>query len=134
MSAPCAHVLVVDDYAASRYALGRMLRRLGHDAREVSTAEAMWEALRDRFPDLLILDINLPDANGFDLCRQLKDDPGYRDLPVILVSASYVAFDKRDRLAVSGADVYLEQPLLAEQLGETVRTLLQRRSGKPASG
>ena len=122
-------ILVVDDYAASRYALARMLRRQGYETREVSTAAAMWEAFRERVPDLLILDVNLPDASGFDLCRQLKDDERHRGLPVVIISASYVAFDKRERLEASGADAFIEQPLRAEQLEATVRDLLQRGNG-----
>lgn len=121
-----ASILVVDDYAASRYALARMLRRQGYETREVTTAAAMWSAFRERTPDLLILDVNLPDASGFDLCRQLKDDPATRPLPVIIISASYVAFDRRERLEASGADAFIEQPLLAETLDQVVRGLLGR--------
>jgi CheY-like chemotaxis protein len=124
-------ILVVDDYAASRYALARMLRRHGYETREVSTGEGMWAALRERLPDLLILDVNLPDASGFDLCRQLKDDPVHGVLPVIIVSASYIALDRRERLEAAGADAFLEQPLLAERLAEVVRDLVRRA---PATG
>ena len=126
-------ILVVDDYAASRYALARMLRRQGYDTREVSTAEAMWAAFAEREPDLLILDVNLPDASGFDICRRLKDDPSRCDLPVVIISACYVAFDKRERLAASGANAFIEQPVLADQLAEVVRGLLGRPPA-PAEG
>ena len=121
-----ANILVVDDYAASRYALARMLRRQGYETREVTTGEGMWAAFRERSPDLLILDVNLPDASGFDICRQLKDDPAHRAMPIVIISASYVAFDRSERLEASGADAFIEQPLLAEELGEVVRNLLQR--------
>ena len=108
-----------------------MLRREGFDTREAATAEEMWAALAERLPDLVILDVNLPDASGFDLCQQLKRDPAYGDLPVVIVSASYVAFDKPQRVEVSGADAFLEQPVIAEDLTATIRNLLQRRGMTP---
>ena len=86
----------------------------------------MWEAFAERPPDLLILDVNLPDASGFELCRQLKDDPARSTIPVVVISASYVAFDKRERLEASGADAFIEQPVLADQLAEVVAGLLGR--------
>ena len=129
---PGPDILVVDDYAASRYALARMLRQRGYSTREVGTAGSMWSAFAERRPDLLILDVNLPDASGFDLCRRLKDDPAFEDLPIVIISASYVATDKRERLQASGADAFIEQPLLVEQLDTVVRGLLERPAADSA--
>jgi DNA-binding response OmpR family regulator len=104
------------------------LRRLGYVAREATTVADMHTALAEGLPDLVILDVNLPDASGFDVCRQLKSEAATAALPVVLISASYVPFENRERLTACGADAFLEQPLRAERLGEVVRELLARGS------
>lgn len=130
-----AHILIVDDYPASRYALGRMLRRAGHQTHEVDCARAMLGVLEEQPVDLLILDIHLPDADGLDLCRQLKSDPRHAELPVVVVTASYASVDNRARVEAARADAYLEQPVLADQLAGLVARLLgEERAAAEAEG
>lgn len=119
-----AHILIVDDYPASRYALGRMLRHAGHQTHEVDSARAMQAVLEAQPIDLLILDIHLPDADGLDLCRQLKADPRHAGRPIMVVTASYASTDNRARVDAARADAYLEQPVLADQLAGVVARLL----------
>ncbi|HEX2165396.1 MAG TPA: response regulator [Thermoanaerobaculia bacterium] len=121
-----ASILIVDDYPASRYALGRMLRRAGHQTREVDSAREMLQALEDHAFELVVLDIHLPDADGLDLCRRLKSDPRHAHLAVVIVTASYASSDARQRVEASGADAYLEQPVLEDQLDALVSRLLGR--------
>jgi CheY-like chemotaxis protein len=129
-----ATVLIVDDYPASRYALGRMVRRLGHRVVEVSCGQEMLAALEQQAFDLLILDVHLPDASGFDLCRDLKGDPAHADLPVIIVSATYASADHEEQTVAAGADVYLEHPIMDEQLAAHVRRLLASRPERAPEG
>jgi CheY-like chemotaxis protein len=129
-----ANILIVDDYPASRYALGRMIRRLGHQTVEVDCGAAMLAALDRQEFDLVILDVHLPDADGFDLCRQIKNDAARAALPVIIVSATYAAADHQERTLAAGADVYLEQPILEEQLTGHVERLLGSRGRRLPEG
>lgn len=81
--------------------------------------------LARRRPDLMILDVRLPDVDGFEVCRRIKDDPETRSIPVLHLSA--LMRDTRDKVAglASGADAYLTQPVEAEELLATIRALLR---------
>jgi CheY-like chemotaxis protein len=95
-------VLVVDDEAYSRYATVRALQAAGFDVRECSNGLEGLRAAREQ-PDVIILDIRLPDTDGFEVCRLLKSDPATRAIPVILKTA-YVEAAGGDRARNVGAD------------------------------
>ena len=82
-------ILNVDDNEANRYAVTRMLKRAGFATAEADCGE---EALRQvaALPDLVILDVNLPDIDGFEVCRRIKADPATASIPILHLSASYV--------------------------------------------
>ena len=69
-----ARILNVDDHDAGRYARTRILTRAGFLVEEASTGEQALLAVRERPPDLVLLDINLPDIDGFEICRQIKNE------------------------------------------------------------
>ncbi|HWG84210.1 MAG TPA: response regulator, partial [Deinococcales bacterium] len=119
-------VLVVDDSDANRYALSRTLERAGYRVVEASNGgEGI--ALAHTRPDLIILDVNLPDVNGFEVCRRLKADPAVADIPVLQMSASFVRGSDRAQGLDAGADGYLVQPVEPPELLATVRSLLRTR-------
>lgn len=122
-------VLVVDDNAAGRYAVSRMLRRVGYEVREAGTGtEAL--ALAAERPRLVLLDVHLPDLDGLEVCRRLRADPATRDLPILQMSASYVKGSDRARGLAGGADAYLVEPIEPEELLATVSTLLRLRDAE----
>lgn len=114
-------ILVVDDYGPSRYSFRRILGAGGLGVVEAPNAAETRKLLEEPL-DLVLLDVNLPDANGMDLCREIRAArPG---LPVVLISASYRSADEEDAWRAAGAAAFLEQPIEAEHLLETVRGLL----------
>lgn len=117
-------VLVCDDTPAKRYVLASWLRRAGYDVVESATAAEASTALGAGDVDLAILDVNLPDASGIDITRQVRADPTLSAMPVIHVSA--VAIETSDQAAAldEGADAYLVDPIDPEVLLSTVRRLL----------
>ena len=120
-------VLVVDDTEATRYAIARTLRSEGFatiEAGNGATALAMAEKER---PDLVTLDIHLPDIMGFEVCRRLKANPATAHIPVLQVSASYVESKDRIKGLEGGADSYLTHPFEPPVLIATVRALLRSR-------
>jgi PAS domain S-box-containing protein len=122
MTAP--HVLVVDDTEGNRYAVSRLLRGAGM---RVSEAANGMEALRliEGVPDLVVLDINLPDITGYDVCRRIKSQPESAFIPVMHLSASYTASADRAFGLEAGADAYLTHPLEPAVFLATARALLR---------
>jgi len=122
-------VLTVDDNDAIRYAVGRHLREGGFDVIEAKTGIEALRLARNE-PVLITLDINLPDIDGFEVCRRLKDDPATRDIPVLHISASFVAAKDRARGLEGGADGYLSEPFDEQELLATVKSLLRMREAQ----
>jgi signal transduction histidine kinase len=118
-------VLVVDDTEGNRYAVSRLLRGAGMRVREAENAAEAMQALDEATPDLVVLDINLPDANGLDVCRTIKTTPSLGSIPVMHVSASYVTSADRAYGLEHGADAYLTHPLDPDVFVATARALLR---------
>src|SRR5580704_17692942 len=122
-------VLAVDDNDAIRYSLVRYLSEAGYEVIEARTgAEALDLARRD--PSLITLDINLPDMDGFEVCRRLKDDPTTREIPILHISASCVDSEHKVRGLDGGADGYLAEPIDQNELLATVKALLRMRQAQ----
>ncbi len=119
-------VLNVDDYEAGRYATTRVLRQAGFEVIEAgSGTEAV--SLAGRQPDLVVLDVNLPDFDGFEVCRRLKSDPVTAGIPILYLSALYYDLEHRIRGLEVGADAYLKQPVEPRELVATAHALLRAR-------
>ena len=86
-------------------------------------------ALKQAYPSLIIMDVQLPDMHGFDLCRRVKRLEGHRDTPVIFVSASTQYSDPRDRAEglLAGASQFLPKPISVEKLWSEIERVLQTR-------
>jgi signal transduction histidine kinase len=125
-------VLTVDDNEVVRYSLGRMLLDAGYRVVEAKNGcEALM--LAASVPDLITLDVNLPDVDGFQVCRQLKSNPVTRHIPVLHVSGTFVDPEYRVQGLKGGADAYLAEPIDRAELVATVEALLRmKRSEKEA--
>ena len=125
-------VLVVDDNAATRYATSHVLRSVGYDVVTASSGSEALDVAQQSPPDLIVLDINLPDIDGFQVCRELRARPATRRTPITYLSATFV--DDADKILVvdAGADGYLTHPVEAPVLIATVRALLRARRAEDA--
>lgn len=127
-------VLLVEDEATSRTYLEQQLTDDGFDVLSADRGARALELLERRDPDLVLLDVGLPDASGFELCRRLREgEPGRvwnRDIPVILVSERADPVD-RVRGFQRGADDYVVRPFVYEELLARMRAVLRRSSGAP---
>jgi CheY-like chemotaxis protein len=118
-----AVVLLVDDDEAKRYLMSTWLRRAGHTVIEAGTGR---EALdRVGAAELVLLDVNLPDMIGYDVCRQIKADPATAAVPVIQISATAVRTSDRATGLTQGADAYLTDPNEPEELLAVVMAALR---------
>ena len=120
-------ILNVDDYEASRYARSEMLRRAGFEVvQAVTGAEALRVAAESR-PVLILLDVNLPDMNGFEVCRRLRAEQATLTVPIVHISATFVSDKAQDLAYEGGADSYLTDPVEPAVLLATIHSLLRLR-------
>jgi PAS domain S-box-containing protein len=116
-------ILVVDDNDASRYATVRILRAAGFEIVQAATGTDTLALVSDNI-DLAVLDVNLPDIDGFQICRELRSRRETADLPIIYLSATFTASEDVARGLRTGADSYLTHPADPVVLVATVRALL----------
>jgi signal transduction histidine kinase len=120
-------ILNVDDNDAARYVKSRILTAAGFQVVEAATGAAMRRLLAERSPDLVLLDIKLPDANGRALCIEIKADPSTAQVVVLQTSASHADTAHRVASLEAGADGYLVEPIEPEELVAHVKALLRMR-------
>jgi PAS domain S-box-containing protein len=124
-------ILHVDDTDAQRYAISRVLRHAGFEVLEARTGRQALEIV-EQLPDLVILDVNLPDISGFAVCKQIKANEATARIPVLHLSATMVSTGARVAGLDGGADGYLVQPVEPEELVATIRALLRVRKAEEA--
>ena len=118
-------ILNVDDDDAGRYVKSRILRRAGYRVLEASTGADGLRLVGEIKPQLLLLDVNLPDMSGLDVCRIIKANPSTRDTLVLQISASRITTEDRVFGFEVGADAYLTEPVQANELVATSGALLR---------
>lgn len=120
-------ILNVDDNEENRYAITRVLKQAGFDVIEARTGREALDLASCR-PSLVILDINLPDMMGFDVCRRLKSNEITRDIPVVHISATYPDKSASNESASSGASRFVEHPADIRDVVEVVQQELRKHS------
>jgi signal transduction histidine kinase len=122
-------ILTVDDNDALRYTLTRTLRGEGYKVIEARTGlEAL--QLAGQSPDLITLDLNLPDLDGYEVCRRLKTNPQTAHIPILHISATFVQPEHRVRGLDGGADAFLAEPISGAELLATVGALLRMKQAE----
>jgi signal transduction histidine kinase len=118
------NILIVDDTPANVLLLVRMLAERGYRPRPVSSGKLALAAARAEPPDLILLDITMPEMNGYEVCEQLKADEALKDIPVIFVSALHETMDKVKAFRAGAVD-YVTKPFQFEEVYARVQTHLQ---------
>jgi PAS domain S-box-containing protein len=125
-------ILNVDDDPGGRYVISRVLRHAGYQVAEAASIGEARRMIAGLKPGLVLLDIKLPDGDGFEYCRELKTDPRTANTLVVQHSASYVRPADHARGLDIGADAYIALPVDADVLLATVRSLLRLRAAEHA--
>jgi signal transduction histidine kinase len=122
-----AVVLVVDDNDSNRFAKTTILSRAGYEVTEAATGQRALDALRQGPVDLVLLDINLPDISGLEVCARIKQDPTLATVQVLQISSTAITDRDRARGLTGGADAYLTEPAAPEVILATLNALLRVR-------
>ena len=117
-------ILVVDDDIQVRRLLVEALDPSKYQVETLPSGLQLVDALEEKSPDLVILDVSLPWRNGFDLCRSMKSDPRWKNTPVLFLTARRTPTDRANGFE-AGAEGYLTKPFRLEELASKVSQLLE---------
>ncbi|NIM96439.1 MAG: SpoIIE family protein phosphatase [Anaerolineales bacterium] len=119
-------ILIVDDTPANLRLLSQMLTELGYTVRAVTNGPHALTSAQTTPPNLILLDIRMPDMNGYEVCRRLKQEEKTRDIPVIFISSLNEIQDKVTGFSVGGVD-YITKPFQFEEVLARIETHLSLR-------
>ncbi len=123
VSQSTATILIVDDTPNNLRVLSNILRRQGYEVRNAISGSVALMALKSVIPDLILLDINMPEMNGYEVCQRLKENPQTEAIPVIFLSALNESIDKVKAFQVGGVD-YITKPFQIEEVLSRISTHL----------
>jgi putative two-component system response regulator len=122
-----ANILVVDDSLVNLKVITDIMKLRGYKIRPAPSGKLALQGAVTEPPDLILLDINMPEMDGFEVCRELKANPNLRDIPVLFLSALDDTVDKVKAFEVGGVD-YITKPFQIEEVWARVETHLKLRS------
>jgi len=125
-------ILAVDDNEVHCYALGKTLQQAGFEVVRAHTGHDALRAARSEKPQVVLLDIGLPDVNGFEVCSLLKSDPTTSNISIVFHTASHRNMASRQRAESLGAMAFLTYPVETDQLLMVVRSAAQQ-ANRPES-
>jgi signal transduction histidine kinase len=125
-------ILNADDYAPGRYARTKVLRQAGFDVIEAENGNQTLELVSERGPAVVLLDVNLPDMSGIEVCRRIRKNPKTAATTIVHISATYTQSQHMVHGLENGADSYLVEPVDPPVLIATVRAFLRARRAEEA--
>jgi len=123
MSNAC--ILYIEDNPENRLLVKRVLEAEGFSILEAADGMTGLEIAIQQQPDLILLDINLPEVDGYDLARRFRDTPGLQKVPILAVTANVMKGD-RERTLAAGCDGYIPKPLDIDRLPMQIKAALQK--------
>ena len=121
-----ASILVVDDEPNIVLSLEFLLKQAGFRVRTVANGEAALAAIAQEPPDLVLLDVMIPGRDGYAVCQEIRSNPAWRDMRIIMLTAKGGDIQREKGLSL-GADEYVTKPFSTRELVERVRRMLDRR-------
>jgi len=119
-------ILYIEDEPGNRMLVRRILEAEGFTMWEAMDGLAGLEMATQMVPDLILLDINLPEIDGYDLAKRFRETPNLKDVPILAVTANVMHGD-RERTLEAGCDGYIQKPIDVDLLPEQVRAALKKK-------
>ena len=119
-----ATILYVEDNIDNRILVRRILIAEGYNLLEAADAMQALDILKNTHPNLILMDINMPDMDGYSLTAKIKSTPGMESIPVIALTANVMRGD-RERSLEAGCDVYIQKPIDIDTLAEQIESFLR---------
>lgn len=116
-------ILIVDDKASSRELLRAVLEKQGYQVTEAADGDEALKKARSEGPDLVLLDLQMPVRNGYEVLEEMRRDPRFATVPIVAVTASAMQGDREKALA-AGFNSYLTKPLTLNNLRSEIQRLL----------
>ncbi|MCC5993602.1 MAG: response regulator [Rhodobacteraceae bacterium] len=123
-------ILVVEDEDNIAIALDYLLRREGYNQSRLATGAGAVELIRKNKPDLVLLDVMLPEVSGYEICQSVRADPECANVRILMMTARGSAMERRKGLAM-GADGFISKPFELKELREEVRKILMGDPARP---
>jgi len=125
------HILIIEDNEVNAGIFEEYLVDKGFDVAVAHTAEAGFKKISERKPDLILLDVHLPDRMGYEVCAEIKTSAATRDVPIILCTAKDLRLDQKVKGFHHGADDYLIKPFELAELLVRIQAILRRTTALP---
>lgn len=119
-------ILYIEDNAGNRLLVKRVLEAEGYSVIEAEDGPTGLETVRQFVPDLILLDINLPEVDGYELVGRLREAPGIAEVPIIALTANVMKGD-RERTLEAGCDGYIQKPIDVDALPKQVESFLSEQ-------
>lgn len=117
------HILIVDDEENIAHSLNFLMEKAGYSVRIAGDGEKAIEAIEEARPDLILLDINMPRMNGYQVCESVRANPEWKDILIVMLTAKGRDIEREKGLAM-GADDYIIKPFSTQEVVEKVRGML----------
>lgn len=117
-------ILHVEDSVENRILIRRLLQYEGYQVLEAGNAEEALQLLQQHTPDLILMDMNMPNVDGYTLTSQIKKNPQLRRIPIIAITANVMRGD-RERSMQAGCDGYFEKPIDVDKFSEQLARFLR---------
>ena len=119
-------VMYVEDNLENRILVRRVLMAEGYDVLEAGSAQEALQVLEEQVPDLILVDINMPEIDGYTLTRKIRSMPGLANVPIVALTANVLRGD-REKSLEAGCDGYIQKPVDIDVLPQQVERYIRKR-------
>ncbi len=116
-------ILIVDDEPSIVLSLEYLMKEAGYEVKTANDGNTALQLIQSHLPDLVLLDVNLPQRNGYEICRAIRNEPAHRRIRIIMLTAKGSDIEREKGMSL-GADNYITKPFSTQEVLDKVKALL----------